>query len=145
MHKAKDVVKDQAERLEKPSVDLFKKECKDIYHREHLEQNKRPFSKGPSFSKQEGEWVEIATFTKSSITNGEVSAIGIKADDSLVRKYNKKATFSNKNIPQLKENTAVHPIMQNLFPNVKVSNFPLAGGLQYLVKHCEQLTGSPKF
>ena len=55
MHKAKDIVKDQAERLEKPSVGMFKKECKEIYHREHLEQNKRPFSKGPSFSKQEGE------------------------------------------------------------------------------------------
>ena len=81
----------------------------------------------------------ITTFTKSSITNGEVSVIGIKADDSLVRKYNKKATFSNKNIPQLKENTAIHPMVKNLFPNVKVSNFPLAGRLQYLVKHCGQL------
>ena len=55
LHKAKNIVKDQAERLEKPSVDLFKKECKETYRHERLEQNKRPFSKGPSFSKQEGE------------------------------------------------------------------------------------------
>ena len=59
LHKAKNVVKDQAERLEKPSVDLFKKECKEIYRHERLEQSKRPVSKGPSFSKQEGEgWGE---------------------------------------------------------------------------------------
>ena len=55
LHKAKNIVKDQAERLEKPSVDLFKKECKETYRRERLEQNKWPFSKGPSFSKQKGE------------------------------------------------------------------------------------------
>ena len=55
LHKAKNIVKDQAERLEKPSVGLFKKECKEIYCRERLEQNKRPFSKDPSFSKQEWE------------------------------------------------------------------------------------------
>ena len=53
LHKAKNIVKDQAERLEKLSVDLFKKECKEIYHRERPEQNKQPFSKGPSFSKQD--------------------------------------------------------------------------------------------
>ena len=60
--KAKNIIKDQAELLEKPSVDLFgrvfrdhvketakvKKECKEIY------QNQRPFNKGPSFSKQDG-------------------------------------------------------------------------------------------
>ena len=87
LHKAKNIVKDQAERLEKPIVDLFKKECKEIYHRECPEQNKRLFSKGPSFSKQDVEKGEgFATFTKSSITNREVSVIGIKADNSLVRK-----------------------------------------------------------
>ena len=31
-----------------------KKECKEINHRERPEQNKQPFSKGPSFSKQDG-------------------------------------------------------------------------------------------
>ena len=103
-----------------------------------------PLVRAPHFQNKKGRG-GIATFTKSSITNGEVSVIGIKADDSLVRKYSKKATFFNKNIPQLKENTTIHPMMQNLFPNVKVSNFPLAGGLQYLVKHCEKLIGSPKF
>ena len=51
LHKAKNVVKDQAERLEKPSADLFKKECKEIYRRERLEQNKRPFSKSPIYKK----------------------------------------------------------------------------------------------
>ena len=48
-------MKDQAELLEKPTGDLFKKECKKIYRREHPDQNKRPFSKGSSFSKQDGE------------------------------------------------------------------------------------------
>ena len=40
LHKAKNIVKDQGERLEKPSVDLFKKECKEIFDREPPEQNK---------------------------------------------------------------------------------------------------------
>ena len=41
---------------------------------------------------------------KSLITNGKVVAVkGIETEDSLVRKYNKKATFFNKNIPQLKK------------------------------------------
>ena len=30
---------------------------------------------------------------------------GIKTEDSLVRKYNKKTTFFNKNIPQLKKHS----------------------------------------
>ena len=65
--KAKNIIKDQAELSEKPSVDVFgrvlrdhvkepvkvKKEFKEIYRRERPEQNKRPFSKGPSFSKQD--------------------------------------------------------------------------------------------
>ena len=54
-HKAKNVMKDQAELSEKPTGDLFKKESKKIYRRERSDQNKRPFSKGSSFSKQDGE------------------------------------------------------------------------------------------
>ena len=98
-----------------------------------------PLVRVPHFQNKIG-WGEggFAIFTKSSITS-------TKADDSLVRKYNKKATFLNKNILQLKENTAIHPMVQNLFPNVKVSNFPLAGPLQYFVKHCGKLTKSLKF
>ena len=46
---------DQAELLEKPTGDLFKKKCKKIYRRERPDQNERPFSKGSSFSKQDGE------------------------------------------------------------------------------------------
>ena len=56
-------MKDHADLLEKPSIDMFgrvfrdhvketakvKKECKAIYCRERPEQNKRPFSKGPLF------------------------------------------------------------------------------------------------
>ena len=74
--KAKNIIKDQAELLEKPSVDLFgrvfrdhvketakvKKEGKEIYRPERPDQNKRPFNKGPSFSKQDGG--RFATFTK---------------------------------------------------------------------------------
>ena len=41
----------------------------------------------------------------SSITNGKLAVKGIKPEDSLVRKYNKKATFFNKNIPQLIKNS----------------------------------------
>ena len=66
--KAKNIIKDQAELLEKPSVDVLgrvfrdhvketakvKKKCKEIYRRERPEQNKRPFNNGPSFSKQDG-------------------------------------------------------------------------------------------
>ena len=74
--KAKNIIKDQAELLEKPSVDLFgsvfrdhvketskvKKECKEIYRSERPDQNKPPFSKSPAFSKQDGG--RFATFTK---------------------------------------------------------------------------------
>ena len=74
--KAKNIIKDQAELLEKPSADLFgrvfrdhvketakvNKECKEIYHRERPDQNKRPFNKGLSFSKQDGG--RFITFTK---------------------------------------------------------------------------------
>ena len=74
--KAKNVIKDQADLLEKPSIDMFvrvfrdhvketakvKKECKAIYCRERPEQNKWPFSKGPLFSKQDGE--RFAALTK---------------------------------------------------------------------------------
>ena len=66
--KAKNIIKNQAELLEKPNVDLFgpvfrdhvketakvKKECKEIYRRECPDQNKRPFNKCPSYSKQNG-------------------------------------------------------------------------------------------
>ena len=34
--------------------------------------------------------------------------------------------------------------MQNLFPNVKVGNFPLTGRLQYFVKHWKKLTSNPE-
>ena len=74
--KAKNIINDQNELLEKSSVDLFgrvfrdhvkesakvKKECKEIYHRERPEQSKRPFNKGPSLSKQDKG--RFATFTK---------------------------------------------------------------------------------
>ena len=85
--KAKNIIKDQAELLEKPSVDLFgrvfrdhvketakvKKECKEIYRRERPDQNKRPFNKDPSFSKQDG---QFATF---AVGNDKVVAVkGIK-------------------------------------------------------------------
>ena len=66
--KTKNIIKDQAEPLQKPSVGLFgcvfrdhvketakvKKQYKEIYRREGPEQNERPFSKGPSVSKQDG-------------------------------------------------------------------------------------------
>ena len=111
---------------------------------------------------------------KSSITNGKVVAVeGIKTEDSLVRKYNKKATFFNKNVPQLKKHSKeeifiketvplllsggslpeivplhqlrdIHPLVQNLFPNVKVSNFPPAGRLKYFVKHWKKFTSNPE-
>ena len=38
----------------------------------------------------------------------------------------------------------IHQLVQNLFPNVKVSNFPLAGRLQYFGKHWKKLTCNPK-
>ena len=41
---------------------------------------------------------------KSLITNSKVVAVkGVKIEDSLVRKYYKKESFFNKNIPQLKK------------------------------------------
>ena len=90
---------------------------------------------------------------KSWITNSKVVANrGIKTEDSLVGKCNKKATFFNKNIPHLKKHskeeiyikeTVLLPLLggnlpeivplhqlrdiqllvRNLFPNVKVSIF----------------------
>ena len=126
--KAKNIMKDQAELLEKPSVDLFggvfrdnmketakvKKECKEIYRREHPGQNKRLFSKDPSFSKQDGD--DLQHLRKSLITNGKVVAVkGIKAEDSLVRKYNKKPDFFNKNIPRLKNTAREKSISRKLF------------------------------
>ena len=97
----------------------------------------------------------------------------IKTEDSLVRKYNKKATFFNKNIPQLKKHSKeefyiketvplpllggslpeivplhqlrdIHPLLRNLIPNVKVGNFPLAGRLQYFVNHWKKLRSNPE-
>ena len=118
--KAKNIINHQNELLEKSRVDLFgrvfrdhvkesakvKKECKEIYHRERPEQSKRPFNKGPSLSKQDGG--DLQHLRKSLITNGKVVAVKcIKSEDPLVRKYNKRATFFNSNIPQLKKgNTA---------------------------------------
>ena len=156
----------------KENAKVKKKECKEIYRRESPDQNKRPFSKGPSFSKQDGG--DSQYLQKSLITNGKVVVVkGIKTEDSLARKHNKKATFFNKNIAQLKKNSKgeiyiketvplplsggslpeivslhqlreIHPLVRNLFPNVKVSNFPLAGRLQYFVKHWKKLTSNPQ-
>ena len=96
---------------------------------------------------------------------------GIKTEDSLVRKYNKKTIFFNKNIPQLKKHSKeeiyiketvplpllggslpeilplhqlrdIHPLVRNLFPNIKVGNFPLARRLQYFVNHSKKLTSN---
>ena len=67
--KAKHIIKDEAELLETTSVDLFGrafrdqvKETQEICRRERPKQNKRPFSKDPSFSKQDGG--QFAIFTK---------------------------------------------------------------------------------
>ena len=35
-------------------------------------------------------------------------------------------------------------MVRNLFRNVKVSNFPLAGRLRYFVKHWKKLTSNPE-
>ena len=35
-------------------------------------------------------------------------------------------------------------MVRGLFPNVKVGNFPLAGRLQYFVKHWKKLTSNPE-
>ena len=35
-------------------------------------------------------------------------------------------------------------MVRNLFPNVKVANFSLAGRLQYFVKHWKKLTSNPE-
>ena len=110
--KAKNIIKDQAELLEKPSVDLFgrvfrdhvketakvKKECKEIYRRERPDQNKR----APHFqNKMGGDWQHLQ---KCLITNVKMVAVkGIKTEGFRVIKYNKKATFFNKNFRQLKK------------------------------------------
>ena len=57
-------------------------------------------------------------------------------------------TVSGGNLPEIvpiHHLRDIHQMVQNLFPNVKVSNFPLAGPLQYFVKHCGKLTKSLKF
>ena len=100
-HKAKNVMKDHAELLEKPTGDLFKSAKKFTTVSVEIKTN-GPLVRAPLFQNKMGRWRRIAKFTKSSITNGKVS---VKADDSLVRKYNKKVTFFNRNIPKLKENT----------------------------------------
>ena len=43
-------------------------------------------------------------------------------------------------------NSSITPVkvVRNLFPNVKISNFPLAGRLQYFVKHWKKLTSNPE-
>ena len=134
----------------------FKKECKEIYCRERPDQNKWPFNKGPSFPKKNR--AQCATFTKKlGYQRQSVGYQGYKTEGSLVRKYKKKATFFNKIIPQLKKHSKeeiyikeavplplsggslseivplrdLHPLLRNLFPNVKVGNFLLAGRLQY--------------
>ena len=94
-------MKDQAELLEKPTGDLFKSAKKFTAVSVQIK-TKGPLVRAPLFQNKMGRWRGIATFTKSSITNGEVS---VKAGDSLFRKYNKKVTFFNRNIPKLKENT----------------------------------------
>ena len=52
---------------------------------------------------------------KSFIINGKVEVKGIKTEDSLARKYNKKAAFFNKNIPQLKKHSKEKFISRKLF------------------------------
>ena len=58
--KAKNITKI---RLNFEETAKFKKECKETYCLERPEQNKRPFNKDPSFSKQDGG--QFATFTKN--------------------------------------------------------------------------------
>ena len=51
-------------------------------------------------------------------------------------------TFTrNSSITPVKRYT---PIGAKIFPNVKVGNFPLAGRLQYFVKHWKKLTSNPE-
>ena len=52
---------------------------------------------------------------KSSITKGKLAVKSIKTEYSLVRKYNEKTTFLNKNIPQLKNKARKKSISRKLF------------------------------
>ena len=141
---------------------------------------------------------DLQHLRKILITNGKVVAVkGIKTEDFLVKKYNKrqlsytktflsqKKTQQGRNLYQANcssttfrwkftrnisitpakgytpvgkkiiSNTPVkgytlhqlrdiHPLVRNLFPNVKVSNFPIAGRLQLFVKHWKKLTNNPE-
>lgn len=59
---------------------------------------------------------------KSFIINGKVEVKGIKTEDSLARKYNKKAAFFNKNIPQLKKHSKEKVYIKETVP------LPISGG-----------------
>ena len=112
--KAKNIIKDQAELLEKPSVDLFghvfrdhvketakvKNECKEIYAVSVQNKINGTLVKSSHFQNKMG---GFATFTrKFDYQRQSGGSQGYKKEDYLVRKYNKKATLFNKNIPELK-------------------------------------------
>ena len=80
-----------------------------------------PLIRSPYFQEKMGG--DSQNLRKSLITNGKVVAVkGIKTEDSLVRKYNKKATFFNKNIPQLKKHSKEEIYIKQNVP------LPLLGG-----------------
>ena len=101
--RVKNIIKEQAELLEKPSVDLFgrifrdnvkettkvKKESKEIYRREqHPDRNKRV----PHFQDKMGS--DLQHLQKCLVTSDKVEAVrGIKMEGFLVRKYKKKDNF----------------------------------------------------
>ena len=184
--KAKNIIIDQAELLEKPSVDLFgrvfrdhvketvkvMKEYKEIYHREHPDQNKWPFNKGHSFSNQDGG--RFATFTKKLDYQRQSSGNqGYKNKRFPGKKIQQRGNFlqqkhssvektqQGRNLYQgncssttfrwkFTRNSSITsvkgytPIGAKIFPNVKVGNFSLAGRLQYFVNHWKKLTSSPE-
>ena len=80
-----------------------KKESKGIHWRERPEQNNGPLVRIPHFQNKMGGNSQHSQ--KSSITNVKLAIKGIKIEDCLVRKYNKKATFFFNNIPQLKQHS----------------------------------------
>ena len=68
-----------------------KKECKEIYRRERPKQNKRPFSKGPSFSKQDGGG--FATFIKKFDYQRQSGNQGYKSRRLPGKKIQQKGSF----------------------------------------------------
>ena len=80
-----------------------KKESKETCHRERLEKTNGLLITAPHFqNKMEGDFLQLK---KNCLTNDKfVTVKVIKTEDSLERKYNKKAAFFYKNMPQLKKN-----------------------------------------